>query len=116
MTDFFSTITSQMKRIRDVVDGKGLDSSNCHYVNKIVEEIAINCDFSNYRAAEPGEELVYALDVPQKDTACLYLVSDGVGVVSPPHEHTTWAIIVGISGQEMNLIYDILDSESKTVQ
>jgi len=43
-------------------------------------------------------------------------VSDGVGVVSLPHEHTTWAIIVGISGQEMNQIYDILDSKSKTVR
>jgi len=43
-------------------------------------------------------------------------VSDGVGVVSPPHEHRTWAIIVGISGQEMNQIYDVLDSESKKAQ
>jgi len=116
MTDLLSTITSQMIKIRDVVDGKGLDSSNRHYVKKILEELARNCDFANYRAAEPGEELVYELDAPRKDTASLYLVSDGVGVVSPPHEHRTWAIIVGISGQEMNQIYDVLDSESKKAQ
>jgi hypothetical protein len=39
------------------------------------------------RAANAGEELVYPLSVSEHDGLSLYLVSDSVGVVSPPHEH-----------------------------
>jgi len=116
MTDSLSIIKLEMTKIRDTVDGEGLNPSNSCYVEKILEGLAIKCDFSNYMPAIPGEELVYELDVSRPDSAALYLISDGVGVVSPPHEHTTWAIIVGLAGQEMNQIYNVLDSASKTVQ
>ena len=33
----------------------------------------------------------------------LQCVSDGTS--APPHEHTTWAVIVGMRGQELNRLY-----------
>ena len=50
------------------------------------------------------QELLYLLHVVAAQPA-LYLVSDGPGVASPPHEHSTWAVIVGLSGNERNLLY-----------
>ncbi len=50
------------------------------------------------------QELLYPLHVAPGKPA-LYLVSDGPGVASPPHEHTTWAVIVGLSGNERNVLY-----------
>ena len=50
------------------------------------------------------QELLYPLHVAPGEPA-LYLVSDGPGVASPPHEHATWAIIVGLSGNERNVLY-----------
>jgi len=58
-----------------------------------------------YREAVPGEELLYELAVSSNEGPSLYLVSDGPTVISPPHEHTTWAVIAGIRGRETNRLY-----------
>lgn len=57
-----------------------------------------------HRHAQGSEELLYPL-YEAAGRASLYLVSDGPGVRSAPHEHRTWAIIVGLSGNELNVFY-----------
>ncbi|MCQ3807328.1 MAG: hypothetical protein OXB92_07820 [Acidimicrobiaceae bacterium] len=46
-----------------------------------------------YRIAQDGDRLA------------LYIQTVGNGVSAPPHEHTTWAVIVGMRGQELNRLY-----------
>lgn len=46
-----------------------------------------------YRIAQDGDRLA------------LYIQTVGNGVWAPPHEHTTWAVIVGMRGQELNRLY-----------
>ena len=70
---------------------------------------------SPYRAANPHEELLYELAISANDGPSLYLVSDGQSVSSPPHEHKTWAVIVGIRGTEINRIYEIQSVTPKVV-
>ena len=60
---------------------------------------------SGYRAACGAEELLYPLHEAEGRPS-LYLVSDGPGVRSEPHEHRTWAVIVGLSGNELNVLYE----------
>jgi predicted metal-dependent enzyme (double-stranded beta helix superfamily) len=61
-------------------------------------------DLASYKKASASEELLHPLHVQDFGPAC-YLVSDGVSSKSPPHEHGTWAVIVGIAGKERNLVY-----------
>ena len=68
-----------------------------------------------FRKAAAGEELVYELAVRAGGHPSLYLVSDGAKVTSPPHCHGTWAIIVGIRGQELNHRYTLQSAEERTV-
>src|SRR5687767_12568490 len=74
------------------------------------------------RLAKP--ELFPASDFPPpapggKLKSCLYRVSEDAdhrfalyvnaslgGHNTPPHNHTTWAVIVGVSGEELNRFYD----------
>jgi len=58
-----------------------------------------------FAAAALGEERLHALAVTSESTPSIYLVSDGAGVVSPPHEHCTWAVILGIRGNELNTFF-----------
>lgn len=51
--------------------------------------------------ARGAEERLYPLG-RAPEGAALYLVSDAPGVASPPHEHQTWAIVVGLEGVERN--------------
>ena len=46
-----------------------------------------------YRIAQDGNRLA------------LYIQSVCDGVSAPPHEHTTWAVIVGMRGRELNRLY-----------
>ena len=55
--------------------------------------------------AERGQEMLYELAVSPIGGPSVYLVSDGPGVKSPPHEHQTWAVIVGVRGCELNLLF-----------
>lgn len=71
-------------------------------------------DREQFRVAAPGQELLYAL-VENPNGPSLYLVSDGVGTSSPPHEHLTWALIVGIEGQELNTFYAVQAQGSRHV-
>lgn len=65
---------------------------------------ALPADVLSLPKAAGQQELLYPLHVAPGEPA-LYLVSDGPGVASPPHEHATWAVIVGLSGNERNVIY-----------
>lgn len=70
---------------------------------------------SRYRAAAPHEERLYELAVGSDNSPSLYLVSDGHGVITPPHEHKTWVIIAGVRGIEINRLYAVHSAESRIV-
>jgi len=68
-----------------------------------------------FESAKPGEERLYELAVGSEAVPSIYLVSDGQGLVSPPHEHCTWAVIVGIRGSELNTFFHRPSASSRTV-
>ncbi len=53
----------------------------------------------------PGASVSYRLAQNEHDELALYLQCVSDGTSAPPHEHTTWAVIVGIRGQELNRLY-----------
>ncbi|MDC8772098.1 cupin domain-containing protein [Roseateles albus] len=65
--------------------------------------------------AGPGQELLHKLAVSSKGGPSIYLVSDGPGVTSQPHEHKTWAVIVGIRGCEINTRFQRVVKDSRQV-
>jgi predicted metal-dependent enzyme (double-stranded beta helix superfamily) len=62
-------------------------------------------DSLGHRPAQGDEELLYPL-FEAAGRPSLYLVSDGPGVRSAPHEHCTWAVIVGLAGNELNEFHE----------
>jgi predicted metal-dependent enzyme (double-stranded beta helix superfamily) len=77
---------------------------------------SVRWDESPYRPALGSEELVYEIARAGEAGPALYLVSDGVGTSSPPHEHLTWAVIVGISGVEVNVRYELVNVKNRLVR
>lgn len=73
-------------------------------------------DENVYRLARSGEELMYELCVDPNGGASIYLVSDGAGVDTVPHDHQTWAVIVGISGAESNVFYKPSDEDRVAIR
>ena len=53
---------------------------------------------------------LYLLSEDDRHEYALYAVSEKLGNMSPPHDHTTWAVIAGIEGEELNKFYRRLDN------
>jgi predicted metal-dependent enzyme (double-stranded beta helix superfamily) len=65
--------------------------------------------------AEPGQERLHPIALAQSGGPSLYVVSDGTGVVSAPHEHQTWVAIVGLRGVEVNTIFRRADASTREI-
>lgn len=61
---------------------------------------------------EPPRDRFYRLSEDQDHRFALYLNACLPGRASPPHDHTTWAVIVGIDGEEENTVYERIDDGS----
>ncbi len=65
----------------------------------------VQFDTQQFPEAMPGQEVLHELALSASGGPSIYLVSDGGGVVSPPHGHQTWAGIVGVRGCELNTLF-----------
>lgn len=88
-----------------------------NHVGRLMAELAttIQLDATTFPPAIHGQELVYPLHIGVTGPS-LYLVSDAPGIQSQPHEHRTWAVIAGISGNEINELFEISDELKRTVK
>jgi predicted metal-dependent enzyme (double-stranded beta helix superfamily) len=57
-------------------------------------------------AADPLTSYMYRIAQDADDRFALYAQSSRGQVETPPHNHTTWAVVVGHSGHELNKFYE----------
>lgn len=55
---------------------------------------------------------VYLLQEDDDRSWALFAVAELRGNESPPHDHTTWAVLAGVEGEETNRFYERLDDGS----
>ncbi|PHQ66904.1 MAG: cysteine dioxygenase [Sneathiella sp.] len=63
-------------------------------------------DFPPPEANNKRRSCLYRLSEDDDHRFALYANSADGNVNAPPHDHTTWAVIVGVRGQEENRFYD----------
>ncbi|MBT7944246.1 MAG: hypothetical protein HN719_12955, partial [Alphaproteobacteria bacterium] len=62
---------------------------------------------------EDGNSVVYRLSEDGDHRFALYASTALPGKGVPPHNHTTWAVIVGVHGDEHNILYERADDGSQ---
>ena len=59
-----------------------------------------------------GRSALYLLNEDDDHGYAMYLVCTQPGNGAPPHDHTTWAVIVGFEGDEENVLWERIDDGS----
>lgn len=61
---------------------------------------------------ENGHNAIYRVSEDSDSRFALYMSTAKPGKKVPPHDHTTWAVIVGVKGDEENFFYERTDDGS----
>ena len=67
---------------------------------------------SSFPVTEDGGSAVYRISEDPDHRYALYASVGAAGKSVPPHNHTTWAVIVGVYGDELNRFYQRTDDAS----
>lgn len=108
-------VDDTMARIRSLVTSRSLTRPLLAEVAALLQPLADQPQYftaEDFPVAESGGKGIarYLLASQPDDTFALYLNAIDPGVNSPPHDHTTWAVIVALEGQELNRLYDRVDN------
>ncbi len=112
-------VDETLREIRAILDGQALSRSLLEQVTQRLEQLARYETFFSTRDFPPpavgGESSArYRLNEGDGDNdIALYLNVLLPDKSSVPHNHTTWATIVAVEGQELNRIYARRDDDSR---
>jgi predicted metal-dependent enzyme (double-stranded beta helix superfamily) len=105
-------IESAVADIRDIERRDGVNADSLAKIKSRLIRLASRTDLfdqRDYPPPEPGQKLrscLYRLAEGPDHRFALYANSSLGGYGTPAHNHTTWAVIVGVTGEEQNRFYD----------
>lgn len=104
-------ISETVDRIRELEGRLGVTRAGVEAIREELQSLAAHKAlfpldaFAQGEAPRAGTPRLYRLSEDPDHRFALYAnLSDG-DVDSPPHNHTTWAVVVGIQGEELNRFY-----------
>ena len=103
-----------VQEIRAMISSNGvtrsaLSEAKAHLLELATYQELFNTDIFPVQDGDDGSSL-YLLSEDVNHEYAFYALSETRGNMTPPHDHTTWAVIAGIEGEELNKFYDRLDN------
>ncbi|MBO9535567.1 cysteine dioxygenase family protein [Herbaspirillum sp.] len=121
-----TAVAATLQRIRQIEKEQGITRSSLQTITAVLQELAGRHDLFNFEQFPPPQadsgstSTRYYLNHEgadtDKDDIALYLNSIIPGKTTFPHNHDTWAVIVAVSGQELNRLYEREDDRSNPEQ
>ncbi|HJS39184.1 MAG TPA: cysteine dioxygenase [Burkholderiales bacterium] len=105
-------INTAVADIREIERRDGVNADSLAKIKARLIELAARTDLfepKDYPPPAVGEKLrscLYRLSEDADHRFALYANSSLGGYGTPAHNHTTWAVIVGVTGEEQNRFYD----------
>ena len=105
-------IEAAVADIRGIEKREGVTRASLENIKARLIKLAVRSDLfepKDYPPPEPGQKLrscLYRLSEDADHRFALYANASLGGYGTPAHNHTTWAVIVGVTGEELNKFYD----------
>jgi predicted metal-dependent enzyme (double-stranded beta helix superfamily) len=104
-------IASAVEDIRTIEKREGVSRGSLEKIKQRLIRLARPELFpaSDFPTPEPGGKLkscLYRVSEDADHRFALYVNASLGGHYTPPHNHTTWAVIVGVTGEELNRLYE----------
>ena len=105
-------IEAAVADIRGIEQREGVTRASLENIKARLIKLAARTDLfepEDYPPPEPGQKLrscLYRLSEDADHRFALYANASLGGYGTPAHNHTTWAVIVGVTGEELNKFYD----------
>lgn len=105
-------IAAAVADIRDIEAREGVNRAALEKIKARLIRLAARTDLfdpKDYPPPQAGLKLrscLYRLSEDADHRFALYANASLGGYGTPPHNHTTWAVIVGVTGEELNRFYD----------
>lgn len=112
-----AAVAAAVGRVREIegrmgVTREALEAIKAELLNLAAQEhLFPSAEFPPPPNGEKGSNR-YLLREEDNNRFALYLNALNPGNETKPHDHTTWAVVVAVDGQELNKVYDRLDDGS----
>jgi len=107
-----NAIGAAVADIREIEKRDGVTRDSLERIKQRLMQLAARTelfDSNDYPPPAPGEKLrscLYRLSEDADHRFALYANASLGGYGAPAHNHTTWAVIVGVTGAELNKFYE----------
>lgn len=110
-------VLQTLARVRAIAPRPEIDAATLEQIKPLLVELASRSELfprASFDAGGGNSGIIYELAVDRDLRYALYASAGVPGKFAPPHNHTTWAAISGVYGQEHNVAYERTAHEPAT--
>jgi predicted metal-dependent enzyme (double-stranded beta helix superfamily) len=113
-----AAVAATLAEVRQIEIQHGITRASLTLITGVLQKLAdqpelfSSADFPPPQAGSGETSTRYQLNQSEEPGITLYLNSLLPGKTTAPHNHTTWAVIVAIRGEELNRLYQRIDDRS----
>jgi predicted metal-dependent enzyme (double-stranded beta helix superfamily) len=108
-----AAVARAIQAVRDIETSRGVTRAALEEIAGILDTLALDqalFDIDDFPDPEPGARArLYLLSEDDDGRFPLYLTCSRPGGSVPPHNHSTWAVVSGLSGEEENALWERTD-------
>jgi predicted metal-dependent enzyme (double-stranded beta helix superfamily) len=112
-----SAVAATIARVRAIEAAEGVTRVSLDAIMAELQQLAADealfpsAEFPPPPAGEKGSKR-YLLQEDSDNRLALYMLALNPGNETKPHDHTTWAVVVAVAGEELNKVYARTDDGS----
>ena len=109
-----AAVSDVIERVREIERRQGVTRPALAAIERELIHLASRTELfpKEQFAILPGKPAIFRLAEDPDNRFALYASAGALGKYQPPHNHTTWAVIAGVFGQEHNVMYERCDDRS----